>query len=280
MHTARWYTGLASLLGIVSFGAVALAQESTASAEPASQPSARSSQTACFPECREGYVCARGQCVSLCNPPCAAGEICVEGKRCEALPPGGVYEPPPPPPPPKNALDRDHDMLGLHLGLGGSVDENSASRDLATTYGATLRMDFPVVRYLLIGPLFQFAGWRRDIEDATYDYYTDVDFYLRGRVPIPLGGEAGAEFWAGVPIGLTLSFLGPDRTDQQGLSGFSAGWNVGVMLGGAILFTRKFGLFTEVGWMQHKVHHESESTGFPDVTFTWSQTLLNVGFVL
>ena len=46
------------------------------------------------------------------------------------------------------------------------------------------------------------------------------------------------------------------------------------------LFTRKFGLFTEVGWMQHKVHHGAEATGFPDVSFTWSQTILNIGFVL
>lgn len=169
-------------------------------------------------------------------------------------------------------------MLGLHLGLGGSVDENSVSRDLATTYGVTLRMDFPVARYLLLGPLFNLIGaWRPDVQDARYDYYTDIDFYLRGRVPIELGGEMGAQFWAGVPIGVTLSFLGPDRVDSSGLS---LGWNFGVMLGGSILFTRKFGLFTEVGWMQHKAHHDNETQGYPEVDFTWSQTILNVGIVL
>lgn len=37
---------------------------------------------ACFPKCREGYVCASsGQCLSECNPPCSGEESCKSG-RC------------------------------------------------------------------------------------------------------------------------------------------------------------------------------------------------------
>ena len=34
----------------------------------------------CFPQCRSGYICHDGECVSLCNPPCSQGEKCVEGE--------------------------------------------------------------------------------------------------------------------------------------------------------------------------------------------------------
>lgn len=38
----------------------------------------------CFPTCRAGYVCVRGQCVSSCNPPCAANESCNTTGQCVA----------------------------------------------------------------------------------------------------------------------------------------------------------------------------------------------------
>ncbi len=42
------------------------------------------SDTACFPQCRSGYTCYNGECVSLCNPPCLSYETCtVEGECVE-----------------------------------------------------------------------------------------------------------------------------------------------------------------------------------------------------
>lgn len=38
----------------------------------------------CVPDCREGYVCVRGKCVSACNPPCPDGERCTSEGRCAA----------------------------------------------------------------------------------------------------------------------------------------------------------------------------------------------------
>ena len=37
---------------------------------------------ACFPECRPGYLCNQGQCVSACNPPCDAGMLCTPSGQC------------------------------------------------------------------------------------------------------------------------------------------------------------------------------------------------------
>jgi hypothetical protein len=272
MHGARWRAGLASLVGIVAACPAARAQQTPA---PVSQTAA---EPACFPACREGYVCARGQCVSRCNPPCPAGQSCVQGRRCEDAPtsPADGYEPPAPPRP-KSALDRSHDLIGLHLGLGGSEELNGSSEDMATTYGVNLRADYPVARYLLIGPLFQFGAWRPDVEHSTYDYYTDIDLYLRGRVPIDQG-SLGLQVWAGIPVGLTLSFLGGDHAALFNDAGF--GWNIGVLVGAAIHFTREFGLFTELGWMQHKMSHGSAVNGGEDGGFRLSQTNLNLGFVL
>jgi hypothetical protein len=41
----------------------------------------------CVPQCRTGYVCVEGACVSACNPPCAAGEMCASDGNCVASQP-------------------------------------------------------------------------------------------------------------------------------------------------------------------------------------------------
>jgi hypothetical protein len=36
----------------------------------------------CAPPCRAGFMCHKGQCVSVCNPPCEAGERCTAEGEC------------------------------------------------------------------------------------------------------------------------------------------------------------------------------------------------------
>lgn len=45
--------------------------------------STRAQAQACLPDCRSGYTCIQGACVSACNPPCAADEICTAQASCE-----------------------------------------------------------------------------------------------------------------------------------------------------------------------------------------------------
>jgi hypothetical protein len=168
-------------------------------------------------------------------------------------------------------------MLAFHVGFGGSVEEDGLKSDLVTTLGANLRADIPVAGYVLLGPLIQFGAWRPDPPGPapTRDYYFDIDFFVRGRIPIELDSVA-LQLWGGVPIGLTLSLLGSDSA--QTLDGFGVGWNVGVLFGGAIHFTKKFGMFAEVGWLQHSMSHSRE-VGTGEADFRLKQGNANLGFV-
>jgi hypothetical protein len=216
----------------------------------------------------------------MCNPPCRDNESCVDGTRCEPAEYAGpppVYEPPPPPV--RTFAQRSHAALALHLGFGGTVEQGGAESDLTTTLGMNIRGDIPIVEYLLIGPLFQFGAWEPDAGPG-HGYYLDIDLYLRGRYPVELESIA-LQFWAGVPIGLTISILGEDlaRTGtMEELGGVAVGWNVGVLVGGAVHFTKKFGMFAEVGWVQHKMSHDREFQS-GDVGIRLSQTNLNIGFI-
>jgi len=42
----------------------------------------------CIPLCREGFMCHKGRCVSLCNPPCSPTQECIEGD-CQPIPKPG-----------------------------------------------------------------------------------------------------------------------------------------------------------------------------------------------
>jgi hypothetical protein len=223
-------------------------------------------------------MCLEARCVSMCNPPCPANQACVDGTRCE-LPTAAPapYEPPPPPSPPKSFAERTHSMLGFHLGFGGSVEADGTKTDLVSTLGFNIREDFPLARYVLIGPLFQFGAWRPDVPSGAPDrsYYVDIDLFVRGRIPIELE-SIGLEVWGGVPIGLSLSFLGADAYPP--LESFGFGWNVGVLFGGAIHFSKNFGMFTELGWLQHRMNHD-RNVGQGSVDFLLAQGNFNIGFV-
>ena len=270
-----------ALFGVVfSWNAAAFAEQTPSSdstSSPTTSSATSSSDNACYPPCRAGYLCHAAKCVSVCNPPCASGEVCIDGTRCEVETGSPAVAEPPPPIGPRSFADRDYSGLAFHMGFGGSVERNGVTHDLDTTLGVNIRGDIPIVRYLLIGPLVNFGSWRPDISGSSHGYYLDVDFYLRGRIPIDLD-KLGLSFWAGIPIGLTLDFLGGNL--GSGLDGFGIGWNVGVLVGAAVHFTPRFGMFTEMGWLQHKMSHDAGSganTGSAD--FTLSQGIFNIGFI-
>lgn len=261
------------LLGVLGW-AVPAAAQATAVA-PYRGPH-REPEPGCFPACRFGYVCARGRCISKCNPPCPPDQVCVGGKYCELRPSEPApYEPPPPPQ--KGFAERSHFALAFHLGFAGGTEVNGAESDLGTTLGFNFRTDVPVVRYLLIGPLFQFGAWRPDLPGPapTRNYYLDVDLFVRGRIPIEVD-PINLQFWGGLPIGLTLHFLGEDQA--QALESFGIGWNVGVLFGGAVHFTKRFGMFAELGWLQHRASHDRK-VGRGSSDFWLGQPNFNVGFV-
>jgi hypothetical protein len=162
-------------------------------------------------------------------------------------------------------------MLGFHLGFNGTVQQNGAESDLNSTLGVNLRSDFPLARYVLLGPLFQFGAWQ-PAGATDHSYYVDVDFFVRARIPIELGSNA-VQLWGGMPIGATLDILSvPDRSD---VSSFALGWNFGALFGGAFHFDQGFGLFGELGWLQHRLSHGRDAGS--DVEYVLSQWVFNVG---
>jgi hypothetical protein len=279
------------LLGAVAWlgsaPAVAQPADSAAPAAPATsaapsfdEPPARGAAPtpgACYPACRDGFTCHQGQCVSLCNPPCPEGLECMEGRRCEPPLPGAqrgkIYEPPPPPV--KAFEQRNHALIGFHLGFPGSFERDATEGELGTTLGFNFRGDAPIATYVLLGPMFQVGAWTPDITpEPSASYYVDLDLVLRFRAPLTTS-KFNYQIWLGMPVGLTVDILGdhPEATSGVGL-----GWNIGVLFGGAAHFSPKFGLFTELGWLQHRFSHSGE--GVQDLDFKLQQWCFNVGIVV
>lgn len=275
LRLAPWLALLASPVSAQEAQAPAPTPSAPASATPA-PAGATAAAPACFPACREGYTCHEGQCISLCNPPCPSGLECVEGRRCEPPLPGHSADRPyePPPPKTKEFEERTHALLAFHWGLPGSYELDGAEGDLGPTLGFNIRGDSPIAKYVLIGPMLQMGSWAPDVEPAPdHNYYVDLDLVLRLRAPITTS-NLNYQLWVGMPVGVSLDVFGGDD-DRVGL-GF--GWNIGVLFGGAVHFNSKFGLFTEIGWMQHKLAHEVE--GAADLDFKLQQTCLNLGIIV
>jgi hypothetical protein len=186
--------------------------------------------------------------------------------RCEPRPPGGVQEPLPPARVPFE--ERSHSMAAFHYGFSSNVVVNEADGPRGPVLGANIRSDVPVAGYLLVGPMLEFGSYEPG-------YYFDLDVYLRARVPID-AKSVKIQIWAGIPVGLTFSFLSGDFA--RTLDGFALGWNVGVLLGGAVHVSREFGLFTEGGWQQHKMSHD-RAAGGGDIDLVLKPWVWNAGFV-
>lgn len=45
-------------------------------------PDAMAAYPQCIPNCREGYLCFQGRCISPCNPPCPADQACTSAGTC------------------------------------------------------------------------------------------------------------------------------------------------------------------------------------------------------
>jgi hypothetical protein len=147
------------------------------------------------------------------------------------------------------------------------LDLNGETTPTESVLGVNVRTDVPVAGYLLVGPMFEFGSYEPG-------YYFNLDFYARARVPID-AKSVQFQIWAGMPIGLTFSFLSGDFA--RNLEGFSLGWNIGVLLGGAVHFSRQFGIFTEGGWQQQRMTHDREGGG--SLSITLKPWVWNVGFV-
>jgi len=165
-------------------------------------------------------------------------------------------------------------LLAFHFGFPGSLHIDDRPVDLDRTLGFNLRADAPIAKYVLLGPMLQLGSWRADMTPpANHNYYIDLDLVLRLRLPITTPGF-NYQVWFGAPLGITLDVLGSSSDNAK----LGIGWNTGVLAGGAVHFSRKLGLFVELGWQQHRMSHDRDVG--PDLDFALKQTLLNLGFIV
>ncbi|MBN2530858.1 MAG: hypothetical protein JXR76_31015 [Deltaproteobacteria bacterium] len=72
----------------------------SADAAPATSSTA-TTQSACIPKCRSGYICHAGMCIPACNPPCGQGFLCTADGECvaqqQAVMTPAIAPPPPSP---------------------------------------------------------------------------------------------------------------------------------------------------------------------------------------
>jgi hypothetical protein len=279
LQSSRLAAFLAALFTL-TFAASARAQTGSA-APPAGPPpplapspvttpaTAAPADGSCFPVCRDGFVCSQSRCISLCNPPCAPDQFCIEGRRCDHAPQSAIHEPPPPPP--VSFAERSFSMLAFHYGFSSTVDVAGEDGPSGPVLGVNARTDLPIAKYILVGPMLEFAV-------TEPSYYLDLDVALRVRIPIEVE-KIQLQLWGGMPIGLTFSFLKDDfaHSFTPDLDAFALGWNIGVLFGGAVHFSRDFGLFTELGWQQHTMSHGRELNG--SVELVLDPWIWNVGFV-
>lgn len=93
---------------------------------PDSAPTAQSTQTSttvnvigpssrgCLPDCRAGFVCREGECVSACNPTCGEGEICNAKRECVPAPDGAGSD--------KYTYDKTRFGIGGGVGVASGPD--------------------------------------------------------------------------------------------------------------------------------------------------------------
>lgn len=131
--------------------------------------------------------------------------------------------------------------LTADLGVFGT---SSASAD--TSPGVDLRGDFPIARYVTLGPQFSIYAVRPDFPGLDRNPVVDISPFLKGRYPFRAGNKK-AEVYGLFQVGFTMAFL---RESTGASDRFGPGWNIGLTPGFQILLARRFGLVTELGWLR------------------------------
>ena len=215
----------------------------------------------CVPECRDGFACIDGECVSACNPPCNEGERCSGDGFCVAdTSPAAAAA---------ASSDGNQDLRDanrLHvifrIGAGGVVERFNGvgqTDDALATVGLTLRFEAPVHKVLTTGfawSLYTFGGANSDSRSLGMD----LSPFLKGRYAFSMGQKnIEAEAYGLFQFGIALAHV-PDN-DPIGYSTFGYGFNTAITPGFLIWPSDKVGTFFEVGYGYTWGRFDGELTG-------------------
>lgn len=127
-----------------------------------------------------------------------------------------------------------------------------ATQDLAGTFGGGIRMDW-AYEYLAVSADFGVESWTTAIDDVASDErFTFAHLAATLRFRAPFANER-AEIFAGIPIGLGLSF------SPSGASDIGTGWGVrlGVLVGAYFYFVENFGIVVDTGLIANFLFHDA-----------------------
>jgi hypothetical protein len=170
---------------------------------------------------------------------------------------------------------RMHIGAGFNADSGGEVEINDGDFDLDSTLGLRGHLDYMVHRYVSVGGLVRMGWWEPDdINGIDRSFLLDLGPRVIGHYD-----WRDFRFYGGISPGLTISAIddeGGDFVDNP-----AAGFTISLTVVGAEWwFSRKVGLFAEIGWVGHWFEHDGDDPGDADVDIEMSQALLvPIGFV-
>jgi hypothetical protein len=179
-----------------------------------------------------------------------------------------------------------HVGAGLALDVGGDVDfDPGPGDDLDATFGLRGHLDYQLHRFVSVGGLVRMSWWEPD-------EYQGIDrSFLFDLGPRIIGHYDWRDFrfYGGISPGLTISAINDDDWVGVGVDNPAAGFTLSITVAGAEWwFSRRLGLFAEIGYVGHWFEHELEGRfpggqGFDDVRgdleFSLGQMLFETGLV-
>jgi len=95
---------------------------------PQSTAAPVSTVAACLPDCRAGYVCREGECVSACNPMCGENETCNAKRECV----------------PKTEANESYPYDKTRFSIGGSFGMSATPDGNGTPFGGVVGVGIPL----------------------------------------------------------------------------------------------------------------------------------------
>lgn len=170
-----------------------------------------------------------------------------------------------------------HIGAGFALDVGGEVDfDLPRDPDLDATVGLRGHLDYAVHRYVSVGGLLRLSWWKPDFDP--YGFEIDRSFLL-DLGPRVIGHYDWRQFrfYGGISPGLTISAI---DSDSDVVDNPAAGFTLSLTVaGGEWWFSRRAGLFLELGWVGHWFEHEGDGLNAGDLEVELSQMMMEFGFV-
>lgn len=180
--------------------------------------------------------------------------------------------------------DSPRAMLYLAVGGGGEADFSSdpsspldGSLNNEATVGVGARVEFPIMDYVSLGGQVELLSYEIDGAGFDREISGHFDLWAKGRYVFELSSDLDLEAYAGIPIGFSVVSIqnSPGLEHQDNY----LGWNMGLLMGGQLFFSERFGAMLEMGWRHINAHNQIAGGG-ADLKTKVNQFALNLGAVV